>query len=119
MAKGVWKDRVERLMIDAKEEAKGGKAGGLKLAERHQSILRKKLLLSLIGATKRSFITGANAHKVIGNEIDSIVDSLIVNSETDGMDLDGELIGKLTDISAKLFAIDESWEEIIILLNNK
>jgi hypothetical protein len=116
MANGTWKKKVDALVLEAGSEIKSKELTGLSDATRHQSILRKKLLLSLQGTSEKSILAGCSAHAEMSNAIEDVVEALVVSSQKDGFDLDGELIDLLTDISAKLFAVEQTWSSIHGLL---
>lgn len=113
MAKGNWRSRVDALISEVSDES-----GGTHDPDRHQSILRKKLLISLCSATLLPVEQAARSHLDVSDAIEGVVDALIANSKKDGLDLDGELLDHLTDISAKLYAVEQTWASIHKILND-
>ena len=114
MAKGKWREMVDEIISES------GSADVFNHdPDRHQSILRKELLRSLFNATLQPMALAAQNHEKVSDAIEGVVDAIIENAKRDGLDLDGELIDHLTDISAKLYAVEESWESIHKLLNAK
>lgn len=117
MAQGKWDALVQDVKEDPVEDSHPAKVGYLKQHDRHQEIIRSRLISCLAGASQTYIETGSEMHEKIGNEVDGILDAIIENASKDGMDLDGELLDTLSAVSANLFAIQLKWQEIKTLLN--
>jgi hypothetical protein len=116
MAQGKW----DSLVKDVNEGVRGEGTSNvehLKQHERHQGIIRERLLSCLAGASQPHIKSGSLAHQKLGSEVDSILDAIVENASKDGLDLDGELLDRLSMVSANLFAIQLKWQEIQQLLN--
>ena len=53
----------------------------------------------------------------VGEQVDSVIQAILEQRESLGVDYDAELIEHLTTISAKLFSIQTVWDEIKELCN--
>lgn len=117
MSNGNWDDVVRTLREIVRDEVPSEDGIGRALEERHLSILRQRLLDALAASVAQSLIKGERAHFAVGEQIDNITQAVITQSEKLGVDLDAELLDHLTTISAKLFSIQEVWDEIKELCN--
>lgn len=109
-----------RAVDDISRSGRDGDAEpGLSQAERHQEIVRKKLLQTFAGAVAPHLNSGTKALAALGNELDLMTDAIVQNAAKDGQDLDGELIDLLVQASANIHAIQVKWQETITLMNTK
>ncbi len=111
-----WGQAIEDI---TRAERGGDSALGLSQAERHQEIVRRKLLQMFTGAAAPHLNAGSKALAAFGNELDLMTDAIVQNAAKDGQDLDGEMIDLLVQASANLHAIQVKWQETINLMTVK
>jgi hypothetical protein len=117
MKQGKWSALVKDVNDEPSSKGPSSKVGHLKHHDRHQAIIRERLIACLAGATQSDMLAGAGIHEKIGREVDAVLEAIVENASKDGLDLDGELLDSLSLIAANLFAIQLKWQEIKQLLN--
>lgn len=118
MANGNWKKLIKDLNESVSE--RGDKSlSGLIDGERHQEIVRKKLLGVFSAAAIPSLSKSEVALRNLGKEIDSVTDAIVQNASKDGLDIDSEVLDRLLLVSANVYAIQVKQKEIYNLLNQK
>jgi hypothetical protein len=117
MTQGKWGALIKDVNAEPSSKGPPSNVGHLKHHDRHQAIIRKRLIACLAGATESDMLAGARVHEKIGQEVDDVLEAIIDNAKKDGLDLDGELLDSLSLIAANLFAVQLKWQEIKQLLN--
>lgn len=117
MSNGNWDNVINSLREIVRNEIPSEDGSGRTLGERHISILRGKLLDALAVSVAQQLVKGERAHYAVGEQVDNIVQAIIEQSSKQGVDYDAQLLDHLTTISAKLFSIQEVWDEIKDLCN--
>lgn len=116
MAKGIWRKRIDAL-VDGTEELSPNGIRNLKGSEGAQKVFRDKLILSFRASVFPLMKSAAKNHNEFSAQINEVIDIIVSNSERDGIDLDGEMLNLLTDISGKLYAVETTWDKIYDSLN--
>ena len=117
MSNGNWDSVVRSLREIVRDEVGTSDGSGRTLNERHLSILRSKLLDMLAANVAQNLVKGERAHYAVGEQVDSVIQAILEQRESLGVDYDADLIEHLTTISAKLFSIQTVWDEIKELCN--
>lgn len=108
MTQGNWNNVVDEIS----ESLQAAKRSGLTQGERHQEIVRKKLLDGLKKSTTPIMKGGESYLYALGSEIDEMTDAIVKNQQKDGLDLDNDLLELLIHMSGKIHAIQVNWKEI-------
>lgn len=117
MSQGTWKAKVDLAIANNAEQHLN--AGGLVNGARHKDIIKNHLLMALSDSMQSVFTAGDKAHFRAGSEIDDVVDAMVQNAGKDGVDLDGDFIQKLLEMSGTIHAVHVKWQEVKKCLNEK
>jgi len=112
-------DMNDRWNTAVKEATEVGRAtSGLSQGVRHQEIIRKQLIAKLQAVSIPILNAGTRNHAAFSSEIDALLDAVVQNASKDGLDLDGELIDLLTQVSGSMYAIEVQWQQILAFITN-
>jgi len=83
----------------------------LKNQERRLELLRRAFLERYNDVISSNIRTGSLAHAHLGKAVDDIIDEVINNAKLDGLDIDGDFLNVLEQVSANLYSIEVMWKK--------
>jgi transcriptional regulator len=106
------KGNLSKMVAEVISEASVADLNVMSQHDRHQAIVRRKILASFSAAISPKLESTIKANASIGDALDEVFESVVASASKDGLDLDGEMLELLSKLSGDIFAIQSKLVEV-------